>query len=403
MSNQPSPAVINLVIDGVGIKTLEYLLDNSDAEVRFPNLVEMGLGNLLDKRFCDRVVPNNLADFANSVVQASESADSVVGHREMVGVIDDNRHELFFKGFPATFIQELENRIGRKTIFNQMADGTEVIKPNHVEHSSTGSPIVYASMCDPIIQFSMNEAVIPVPEQRRIVDVAFDLAREREIGITRAIARPYVDTEDGFVRTANRYDRALDLKEECLIDVLRESGVYNVSIGKPAELISTRSWNLKMKPEDVHTLDEGGSSGGAGSNAFIIQGVLNILRGPRDFPYFIFANCVDTDSLYGHSQNVEGSLAAIQEVDKGIGRIYREMGRGDVLIVSADHGMEHRGNYGYHIKEELPVLARRKGRGIGIDLGSNETLASVGYLVAECFGVEKEYVRRCKLERFFEG
>lgn len=417
---EENPVVVHLVIDAVGISTLEYLLDKSDINVRFPNLESMGLGNLLDKRHHTRVQPVQTHSFAYALEQASAEADSVIGHREMVGVVDPRTYELFFNGFPPEYITELERRIGRKTIFNQMAGGEKAIEVNREEHEATGNPIVYASMCDPLIQIAMNEDVIPVSEAHRIADTAFDLAVEMGIKITRSIARTYVFRDGAIIRTANRHDKVLPLDGKTLVDVLHDAGVYVVSVGKPAELVPSASWDEVIKLSRKEQLDPNLGlrfvhPKGKDTNPYTLQGMVNALRASRSSTSrrgtYIFANCVDTDSVYGHTQMVAGSLRSVEEVDRCLPMILREMRPGDVLLITADHGMLHAGdreyhkylegtkfqNYGYHHKEPVPFLGfRRDGNLDQIVVPTTNTFGIVGYVVAQLMGVSPQYLGACQ-------
>jgi len=180
-----------LVIDAVGLSTLEYLLSKYPGKVKLPNLSRLGLGDILLPEFKKRLGKSGGKAYAARVEQVSATADSLVGHREMMGVVDHRTYDLFDDGFDRKYLAALEKRIGRKTFFNKMAGGLEAIELNAVEHERTGKPIAYASKCDPLIQLAMNEAVIPVHEQHKIADIAFALAMEMGIPITRAIARSY--------------------------------------------------------------------------------------------------------------------------------------------------------------------------------------------------------------------
>ncbi len=416
---EENPVVVHLVIDAVGISTLEYLLDKSDIDVRFPNLESMGLGNLLDKRHHTRVQPVQDPAFAYALEQASAEADSVIGHREMVGVVDPRTYELFFNGFPPQYIAELERRIGIRTIFNQMAGGDEAIKINREEHETTGKSIVYASMCDPLIQIAMNEDVIPVPDAHRIGDIAFDLAIQMGIPITRSITRTYIVRDEEIIRTANRHDKVLPLDGKTLVDVLHDAGVYVISVGKPAELVPSGSWNEVIKLSQRSQLDpqiglKFVHPKEKDTNPYTLQGMVNALRASRSSTSrrgtYIFANCVDTDSVYGHTQMVPGSLRSVGEVDRCLPIILREMQSGDVLLITADHGMLHAGdreyhkdlegtkfqNYGYHHKEPVPFLGFRKDGNLGqIVVPTTNTFGIVGYVVAQLMGVSSKYLNAC--------
>jgi phosphopentomutase len=395
--------VLVAVLDAVGIRTLEYLLDHHDGGVAFPHLSRLGLGTLLNQWHRTRFGSWDERSYAARMEQASASADSVIGHREMVGVVDERTYELFPNGFSPDFISALERRIGRKTIFNKMAGGSDAIRLNMEEHARTGHPIVYASKCDPLIQIAMDEAVIPVSEQHHIGDVALALAMDMGVRINRVIVRAFVRKPDGeFERTANRHDAVLPVESRTLVDILRKRDVYAFSVGKIQDLVGTDfDWVIKLtKPEDlfphlglrfVHPKRKD-------NNPFVVQGVINALCGQMIVPHqpgvFIFANFVDTDSLFGHDRDVAGALNSLAEFDRILPLFVQMLHPGDLLLITADHGMEHKVDYGYHSKEPVPLLAIRIGHGSdlgGLETGATEGLTAVGDLVAQVFGCADEY------------
>ena len=101
----------------------------------------------------------------------------------------------------------------------------------------------------------------------------------------------------------------------------------------------------------------------------------------------------------------------------------KNLNEGDVLILTADHGMQHRADYGYHNKEPLPLIVEKIGcppplakdcgflmipRMAGCDLklsgiktGKEKTLAEIGYMAARAFGCEEEYSRKCGRQALF--
>lgn len=399
--------VLLAVIDAVGVATLEHLLNNYGGEVNLPNLSRLGLARILDKKFAARLGPGAGRSFAGSVRQASASADSVIGHREMMGIIDPGVYRLFPEGFPADYISAFEKKIGRKTIFNRMAGGIEAIELNASEHEKTGSPIVYASKCDPLIQIAMNENVIPVSSQHSIADAAFELALERGVPVTRAISRSYTRSEDGeIVRTVNRHDAVLPMKRKCLVDVLYSMGVWTTAVGKTSDLVNTR-YHEKIKLTDPAFLDpvlrlNFVHPKKKDTNPYSAQGVINALISsksrPRPAGTFIFANFVDTDSLYGHTRDVNGAVRCLEEFDRIVPVIEKHMGAGDVMIITADHGMEHRPDYGYHNNEPLPLIIERMGCDCGheeIKTGEGGGLTEVGGVIARFFGCGRRYRLEC--------
>lgn len=402
------PIALLLVLDAVGVKTLDYLLGKSTRKISLPNLAFLGLGNILEKRFRVDIPPNPRAQFSAAISQASAYPDSTIGHREMVGVIDHRTYQLFPDGFPADFVKALEKEVGRRLFFNRMAGGMEAIQQNREEHERTGAPILYASKCDPVLQLGMNETVIPVPEQHRIVDAAFALAQRMGVRITRVIGRSYVMKDGAVFRTPNRHDCTLPLEQPTLVEIASRRGVRTVSVGKTAELVGAH-FDDKVKLTDPASLDPACGfrfvdPKRRDTNPYSIMGTIEALDaaagGDRPGGSFIFANFVDADSLFGHTRDVDGALRSIEEFDRQLPRMRAFLRPGDLIIVTADHGMEHRADYGYHSLEPMPMLAERIGGPFGFRTFARETLALAGYFIAQIFGCADEYLANCGLEGF---
>ena len=97
----------------------------------------------------------------------SPGKDTTTGHWEMAEHPGSTRPFRFTStGFPKDLIAEFEKRIGRKTISNKPASGTEIIKELGEEHVRTGFPIVYTSG-DSVFQIAAHEDVIPIAELYR--------------------------------------------------------------------------------------------------------------------------------------------------------------------------------------------------------------------------------------------
>ncbi len=411
MTGKNGPTALLIVLDAIGVTTLEHLLRSSKRKFRLPNLAGMGLGNILSKEFRDEIRFEPKAQIALALKQASAYPDSTIGHRELVGVIDSRIYKLFPNGFPAKFVKALEKEIGRKLIFNEMAGGMGAIENNRELHEKTGSPILYASKCDPVLQLAMNEEVIPVPEQHRIVDKAFALARQMGVEITRVIGRSYVLKDSEIFRTPNRHDCTLPLEGPTLIDIFRNRGVRTVSVGKTAELVGA-DFDDKIKLTDPKLLDESLSfkfvdKKERDTNQYCVQGTINALIAAQSIPRprgtFIFTNLVDTDSLFGHTRDIDGALRVLEEFDRLLPKIKSYLVPGDMIILTADHGMEHRADYGYHSLEPLPMLAEVIGEKFSFELFKRETLAQAGYWIARLFDLADEYVETCRLEKYLKS
>ena len=140
----------------------------------------------------------------------------------MAGIHLAKPFPLFPHGFPPEVMDEFERRIGRATLGNKAASGTEIIKELGEEHMRTGSPIVYTS-ADSVFQVAAHEEVIPLFELYKICETAREILRgPYEVG--RVIARPFIGSPGAFTRTPNRHDYAVPPPKGMLLDQLAGAG-----------------------------------------------------------------------------------------------------------------------------------------------------------------------------------
>ncbi len=397
-----APTVAVIVLDAMGRDTLQRYLDNTSRQVYLQNLSRIGLGNILDDKYHSLVNPNPDA-LALALNPASVWADSVMGHRELMGYVDPQDYELFHEGFPEEYIRVLEMATGRKVLYNKRAGGGQAIRDNHDEHEKTGGLIVYASMCDPLIQIAACEQVINPAELAEIADIAFDVAQQTGLRITRSISRPYVKTQNGYTRTSKRKDSVIPLPDgtETFIDLAGEKKIKTISIGKCSDVVNTQWYGrgigyahlenyaarkMKITPKD--------------KNPDSIASLFNKLR-QLEGPTFIMCNLPDTDSLYGHDRDVQSNIASLEAFDRVVPAIIKAMPDNSYLFITADHGMRDGGDYGYHSREAVPLLVFSKGSQLKDRIHIPElrnTYAVAGYLAAQLFGFGEEFLERCKLE-----
>jgi phosphopentomutase len=301
------------------------------------------------------------------MAEASAGKDSVTGHWEMMGIVLDKAFPVFPDGFPRDMMAEFEQRIGRGTLGNVAASGTQIINDFGDEHLKTGKPIVYTS-ADSVFQIAAHEDVIPIDELYRICRVAFDLA-VTERGLGRVIARPFVGTPGSFTRTSNRHDFAMTPTSETVLDRLSAAHIPTVAVGKIRDLFAGKGI-LRA----VHT-----ASDAEGMDA--IERELGTTPGG-----FIFANLVDFDTLYGHRNDVEGYAANLERFDARLGALLPGLREDDLLIVTADHGNDPTTPSTDHSREHVPLLAVGP-RVRRADLGTRQTFADLGQTIAENFNV----------------
>jgi phosphopentomutase len=373
----PSPInrAIWIVLDSVGIGEMPDAAAYGDAgshtlgniarrrPLHLPNLCKLGLGNI--KPLSGLPSDAEPAGAYGKCTLASPGKDTTTGHWEMAGIHLENPFPVYPHGFPTEIMDAFETRIGRKTLGNKPASGTEIIKELGEEHVRTGWPIVYTS-ADSVFQIAAHEAVIPLPELYRICEMAREILRgPDEVG--RVIARPFEGEAGHFTRTANRHDYAVPPPEGMLLDQLAARRIPVYGIGKIADVFLNRGITSSVKTRN---------------NADGMQKTQQAMREQNHG--LIFVNLVDFDQLYGHRNDVEGYAAALEEVDQWLPSL--PLRDDDMLIVTADHGCDPTTASTDHSREYTPLLVSGPPVKGGVNLGTRGTLSDIGQTVAANFG-----------------
>ena len=371
--------IVWIVLDSVGIGKMpdsvsyDGLLESDtlgniarQRPLHLPNLCRLGLGNI--RPFAG--LPPAAAPLGSygKCALASPGKDTTTGHWEMVGIHLAKPFPLYPQGFPASVMQAFETAIGRKTLGNYAASGTEIMKELGEQHVRTGYPIVYTS-ADSVFQIAAHEEVIPLAELYRYCEIARALLRgEHEVG--RVIARPFTGTSGAFTRTTNRHDYAVPPPEGMLLDLLAENSIDVHSVGKIADIFLGRGIRSSEKTK---------SNADGMAKTIAALGVLN--------EGLIFVNLVDFDSLYGHRNDVEGYAQALEATDAWLPELVKQLKPGDLLVLTADHGCDPTTASTDHSREYTPLLCYGPQALAGVALGTRTSLSDIGQTVAENFGV----------------
>src|SRR5450432_392698 len=274
----------------------------------------------------------------------------------MAGVWLDQACPVYPEGFPREVIAAFEKAIGRGTIGNKPASGTEIIKELGEEHVRTGKPIVYTSG-DSVFQITTHEDVIPVEELYRMCEIARKLL-DGPNRVGRVIARPFTGTVGNFVRTTRRHDYAVDPPKPMLLDILEERSVPVFGIGKIHDIYNGRGVNDYVTTK---------------SNADGMEKLTASLKEREGG--LIFCNLVDFDMLYGHRKDMEGFANSLEEFDALLANFLTLLAPSDLLMITADHGCDPDPRWATtdHSREYVPILAyspREDDSGAGgVDLG----------------------------------
>src|SRR3954471_12421291 len=200
-----------------------------------PALCALGLPKILDEKYSwahKTFALPHLASFGK-MQERSPGNDTTTGHRESGGVILDVRFATFNR-FPYELVSEIERDAGVKFIGNYACSGTTILEQLGAEHTYTGHPILYTS-ADSVLQIAAHENIIAPDKLYEICRVARQHADKFRIG--RVIARPFVDVDGKFVRTANRHDFSIKPPRTVLNDIV-EAGFPTVGIGKISDIFA---------------------------------------------------------------------------------------------------------------------------------------------------------------------
>lgn len=332
-----------------------------------PNLGQLGLGNLTD---IQGVPPTSTTNGAyGRLTEVSAGKDTTTGHWELCGVILEQPFPYFPNGFPAELMAGIEARIGRSTLGNYPASGTEIIKELGEEHMHTGKPIVYTS-ADSVFQVAAHEEIIPLELLYHFCQIARELLRGKH-AVGRVIARPFIGQPGSFTRTENRKDFSLEPPADTILDVVKTSGMDVMGVGKIDDIFAHRGLTMSN-----HTRN----------NMAGIDAILEFLA--MDRSGLIIANLVDFDALYGHRNNPRGYADALEAFDHSLPGILRNLKGDDVLIITADHGNDPTTLSTDHSRERVPILVTGEHIKRNLNLGTRDIFADVAATIADILGLE---------------
>lgn len=334
--------------------------------LNLPHLQQLGLGRLTDIL---GVPPaeHSLGAFGR-LTEISAGKDTTTGHWELAGLHVTQPFPTYPHGFPADLIAEYERRIGRQTLGNYPASGTEIIITLGEEHVKTGKPIVYTS-ADSVFQVAVHTSVIPVPEMYRICQIARDLLTG-EHAVGRVIARPFTGPVGNFTRTEERRDYSLTPPADTLLDAVKNAGREVMGVGKIEDIFAHRGLT-----QSNHT----------GNNMAGVDAIINFCR--QDNAGLIFANLVDFDAVYGHRNNIRGYADALEAFDARLPEIQAAMRPGDALFITADHGNDPTYPGTDHTRERVPLLVYGANILPNVNFGTRPRFSDLSATIAELLGL----------------
>jgi phosphopentomutase len=323
-----------------GTNTLAHLAELAGG-LDLPVLGSLGLGSILPLA---GVAPAAHPVLHGRVGAAGPGKESTTGHWELMGVKVERPLPTYPEGFPDDVVAALERATGRRFCCNRPFSGTAVLDAFGEHHLATGELILYTS-ADSVLQIAAHIDVLSEPELYRVCEAAREVM-DGEHAVGRVIARPFDGGAGAWHRREGRRDYALPPPSRSYLEELQAAGVPVHGVGKIRDLFAGVGVDVKHA---------------GATNAEGIAATTELLRSlPGGL---IFVNLVETDQLYGHRHDVPGFAAALRAIDDAVGRWLGLLRDGDLLILTADHGVDPTTGHTDHTREYAPLLARFDGDG----------------------------------------
>jgi phosphopentomutase len=323
-----------------GSNTLAHLAERVGG-LDLPNLQALGLGSIIP---IEGVAPAEHPVLHGRLHPLGPGKESTTGHWELMGVVPEHALPTYPDGFPPEVIETLERATGHRFCCNRPYSGTEVIEDFGPHHLETGELILYTS-ADSVLQIAAHVEVLDEPGLYAVCERARELMTG-EHAVGRVIARPFDGEPGDFHRREGRRDYAALPPGRSYLEELQDAGVRVHGVGKIRDLFAG------VGIDEKHD---------GGTNAKGIAATSALLRELDEG--LVFVNLVETDQLFGHRHDVQGFHEALKEIDAGVAEWLALLREGDLLVLTADHGVDPNAPHTDHTREYAPLLARFAGDG----------------------------------------
>ena len=344
-----------------GVNTLGHIIEKGNYNLNvleklgFLNLVGVNKERTIGYRTIMK--PKNLAK------------DTLNGHYEMMGLIEEKPFQTYPDGFPLELISEVQHAVGREVIGNIVASGTEIIEELGEMHMKTGAIIIYTS-ADSVLQVAAHESIVPVQELYNICKKISEIVLTDKYKIGRVIARPFIGKPGEFVRTPKRKDFTVVPKENYL-DLLFRNKIEVLALGKIGDIFANKSITTSIKTSNN------------------IDGLMKLIDVAKsDFKGLCFLNLNDFDTLYGHRRDRDGYLRALEELNYYLPIFLNRLKPTDLVIFTADHGNDPTYTGTDHTRENVPMIAYSTSMKSSGELEPRDTFADIGATIIDNFNIE---------------
>ena len=321
-----------------GSNTLVHLAEQAGG-LSLPTLERLGLGSIVP---IAGVTPAVGPAVYGRLRPLGPGKESTTGHWELMGVVPSSALPTYPDGFPADVLRALEDATGLRFCCNRPYSGTEVLEDYGPHHLETGEAILYTS-ADSVLQIATHVDRLSEPELYAACEAARRvMTGENAVG--RVIARPFEGVPGDFRRREGRRDYAVAPPGRSYLEELQDAGAPVHGVGKIHDLFAGVGVDVK----------HAGATNAAG-----IAATGRLLRELESG--LIFVNLVETDQVYGHRHDVSGFAQALTEIDVAVAEWLTLLREDDLLVLTADHGVDPTAPHTDHTREYAPLLATSAG------------------------------------------
>jgi phosphopentomutase len=317
-----------------GANTLVHVADLVGG-LRLPALQGLGLGCV---RPIAGVPPASAPVLHGRLHPLGPGKDSTTGHWELMGVVTPHALPTFPEGFPPEILAALERTTGHRFCCNRPYDGMAAIRDFGEEHLRSGRLILYTSQ-DSVLQLAAHVDCVAEPALCEAAAKA-RAVMQGEHAVGRVIARPFAGAPGGFHRTEGRKDLSVPPPTRSYLQELQDRGVPVHAVGKVADLFDGVGIDVRHR---------------GATNAQALEETTRLVE-ELDHG-LVFTNLIETDQVYGHRKDAEGFHTSLQATDRAVARWLELLRPDDLLVLTADHGVDPLMAHSDHTREHAPLLA----------------------------------------------
>ncbi len=325
---------------------------------KLPLLERMGLKKIL----FDKEAPRPYC--CGNMNARTAGNDTMAGLWEMLGVVFKKRFRSDTCGLPQRKLKEIEKRLGVPLVGNEYISGVQAINKYYNLHVQKRGPIIYFDK-DGVALLAAHEKIIPAT---RLHAIGKELAKELlPFGIIRIITRPFVGKLGNFQRKRGKYFVLVGKKffNRSVLNYIKQKKIKIITTAHIKSLLGDDNY-IQSIEDHIENLP-------------LLKKINKTIINNTKQSVMIF--CLREFDMLGHYNNVIGYGQKLQEIDKYLSNIIKNLTTSDLLILTADHGCDPTVFTRGHSRERVPLIAFSKSNKQKIWLGQRKTFADLGQTI----------------------